>query len=265
MDINSEVANTNESNHIRFKILDANTLKLIAILAMTIDHIAWLVFPGYPTQALPVVMHIIGRITCPIMCYFIAEGYHYTRNIRKYTARLFLFAVISHFAYVFASTNFVDWKSFIPFYYGSFLNQTSVMWSLAWGLVMLRVVNSNKIKADWLKTVLIILICIVSFPSDWSCVAALCILAIGTNRGNFKKQMLLLVFYVFIYSVVYFFAIDKVYGCIQMCVVLSIPIIMLYNGQRGKSKNINKFMKWTFYIYYPLHLLVIGLIQYLCR
>ncbi len=42
-------------------------------------------------------MHIIGRITCPIMCYCIAEGYHYTRNIRKYTARLFVFALISHF------------------------------------------------------------------------------------------------------------------------------------------------------------------------
>ena len=265
MGINNEIANTNKSYQIRFKKLDANTLKLIAIFAMTIDHIAWLVFPGYPTQALPIVMHIIGRITCPIMCYFIAEGYHYTRNIRKYTARLFSFAIISHFAYVFASTNFVDWKSFIPFYYGSFLNQTSVMWSLAWGLVMLRVANSNKIKADWLKTVLIILICIVSFPSDWSCVAALCILAIGTNRGNFKKQMSLLVFFVFIYSVVYFFAIDKVYGCIQMGVVLSIPILMLYNGQRGKSKSINNFMKWVFYIYYPLHLIVIGAIGYLCR
>ncbi len=265
MDKCNEIAEPNESNKIRFKNLDANTLKLIAIFAMTIDHIAWLVFSGYPTQALPIVMHIIGRITCPIMCFFVAEGYHYTRNIRKYTARLFLFAVISHFAYVFASMDFVDLKSFIPFYYGSFLNQTSVMWSLAWGLVMLRIANSNKMKANWLKPILIILICIVSFPSDWSCVAALCILAIGTNRGNFKRQMLWLIFYVFVYSIVYFFAIDKVYGCIQMCVVLAIPVLMLYNGQRGKNKRINNYMKWAFYIYYPLHLFVIGAIQYLCR
>ena len=265
MDKSNEIANPNECNQIRFKNLDANTLKLIAIFAMTIDHIAWLVFSGYPTQALPIVMHIIGRITCPMMCYFVAEGYHYTRNIRKYTARLFSFAIISHFAYVFASMNFVDWKSFIPFYYGSFFNQTSVMWSLAWGMVMLRIANSNKMKANWLKAIFIILICIVSFPSDWSCVAALCILAIGTNRGNFKRQMLWLIFYVFVYSIVYFFAIDKVYGCIQMCIVLAIPILMLYNGQRGKSKSINHFMKWAFYIYYPFHLFVIGTIQYLCR
>ena len=49
------------------KALDSNALKLIAILAMTIDHIAWLLFPGYVKEALPVVMHIIGRLTCPIM------------------------------------------------------------------------------------------------------------------------------------------------------------------------------------------------------
>ena len=50
------------------KTLDANQLKLIAIFAMTGDHIAWLLFPGYAKGALPVVMHIIGRLTCPIKC-----------------------------------------------------------------------------------------------------------------------------------------------------------------------------------------------------
>ena len=214
------------------KLLNSNQLKLIAIVAMTVDHIAWAVFPGYPLDAVPVIMHIIGRLTCPIMCYFIAEGYHYTKNINKYTARLFVFAVISHFAYIFASNDFVDAKSFIPFYYGNVLNQTSVMWSLAWGLVMLRVANSEKLNS-FVKVLSIIAICVITLPSDWSCVA----------------------------SAVYFFAIDKVYGLIQMCVVLSIPIIYLYNGERGKKPKINKFMKWLFYIYYPLHLSIIGIIN----
>lgn len=244
------------------KKLNSNKIKIIAIIAMTIDHAAWAAFSGYPAEPLPLVMHIIGRITCPIMCYFIAEGYHYTKNINRYTCRLFVFAAISHFAYVFASAGFVDWKSFIPFYYGSIFNQTSVMWPLAWGLVMLRVVNSKKIKSSVAKTALIILICLITFPSDWSCVASLCVLAIGTNRGKFKSQMLWLVFYVAIYSVVYFFAIDKLYGLVQMAVVLSMPILLMYNGQRGKSRMVNKFMKWFFYIYYPLHLIIIGIIQH---
>lgn len=243
------------------KILNSNQLKLIAIIAMTVDHIAWAMFDGYPTALLPLVMHIIGRLTCPIMCYFIAEGYHYTRNINKYTFRLFAFAFVSHFAYIFASNDFVDFKSFIPFYYGNFLNQTSVMWSLAWGLVMLRIADSKRIKSIY-KVLLVILICIITLPSDWSCIAALCIMAIGTNRGDFRKQMSWLIFYVVLYSLVYFFAIDKVYGVLQMGVVLSIPVIAMYNGKRGKNPKINKFMKWFFYIFYPVHLFVIGLINY---
>ena len=101
-------------------------------------------------------MHIIGRLTCPIMCYFIAEGYYHTRNINKYTFRLFIFAVISHFAYLFALTDFTDWESFLLFRYGNILKQTNVMWSLAWGLVMLRVANSEKLKRTWSKVLLIL-------------------------------------------------------------------------------------------------------------
>lgn len=244
----------------KYKILNSNKIKIIAIIAMTVDHIAWAAFPGYPKELMPIILHVIGRVTCPIMCYFIAEGYHYTKSVNKYTLRLFVFAIISHFAYLFASTEFVDYKSFIPFYYGSVLNQTSVMWSLAWGLVMLRVANSDRIKSV-LKVVLIVLICLISFPSDWSCIAALCIMAFGTNRDKFKTQMFWMIIYVAIYAVVYFFAIDKVYGLIQMCVVLSIPVISMYNGERGKNLRVNKFMKWFFYIYYPLHLAIIGCIQ----
>lgn len=247
------------------KGLNSNALKMIAIIAMTIDHIAWLVFPDYPHEVLPVILHIIGRLTCPIMCYFIAEGYHYTKNIRKYTCRLFVFAVISHFAYIFASADFVDWKSFIPFYYGNILNQTSVIWPLAWGLVMLRIVNSEKIPKQWVKTVLILLICLVTFPSDWSCIASLCILAFGTNRGKLRTQSMWLIIYVAIYAAVYCFAIDWVYGLVQMGVVLAIPFIKLYNGERGKNPRVNKIMKWFFYIYYPLHLAILGTIQLVLR
>ena len=244
------------------KVLNSNTIKMIAIVAMTIDHIAWFLFPGYSRGVVPILMHVIGRITCPIMCYCVAEGYHYTKDINKYTARLFIFAVISHFAYVFALTDFVDWRSFIPFYYGGVLNQTSVMWSLAWGLVMLRVVHSKKIKES-LQPFLVMLICLIGFIGDWSCIASLCILAIGTNRGKFREQMRWMLFYVFLYATVYSFTIDALYGCLQMAVVLSIPILSMYNGQRGPNKRVNAIMKWVFYLYYPLHLLLIGILQVL--
>lgn len=243
------------------KGLTSNAIKLIAIAAMTIDHVAWWLFPGYPRAALPLVMHIIGRLTCPIMCYFVAEGYHHTHNIRKYTARMFLFALVSHFAYIFASADFSGWRSFLPFSSGSVLNQTSVMWSLAWGLVMLRVPHSKKL-SHGAQVLLILLICAVSFPSDWSCIASLCILSFGTNRGNPRAQMAWMMFYVALYAAVYALALDVVYGILQMAVVLSIPLLLQYNGQRGASPRRNAVMKWLFYLYYPAHLFLIGYLQW---
>ena len=68
--------------------LCGNELKLLAILAMTVDHIAWSLFPGYSMHPLALLMHAIGRLTCPIMCYFIAEGYHYTKSFQNYALRL---------------------------------------------------------------------------------------------------------------------------------------------------------------------------------
>lgn len=50
------------------------------------------------------------------------------------------------------------------------------------------------------------------------------------------------------------------YGILQMGVALSLPVLRLYNGQRGKNPAVNRFMKWFFYLYYPAHLLLIGLL-----
>ena len=62
---------------------------------------------------------------------------------------------------------------------------------------------------------------------------------------------------VLMYSIVWFFAIDKVYAFIQLGVIIVWPFMANYNGQRGKWKG----MKWFFYIYYPLHLVLIGLLR----
>lgn len=237
--------------------LSANALKLIAILAMTADHIAWAVFPGYPRQALPLLLHLLGRITCPIMCYFIAEGFHYTRNVKKYMLRLLLLAFVSHFAYIYASGAYQGLRSFLPFRGGNVLNQTSVVWSLLGGLVMLQVCAEEKL-SQLQKMALVILVCILTLPSDWSCIAALCVLSIGSNRGDGKRQILWCMFYVCLYCAVYFFCIDRVYGVLQLGVALSIPLLACYNGSRGRSARRNRFMKWLFYFYYPAHLFVIG-------
>ncbi len=232
--------------------LNGNQIKLIAIIAMTIDHVTWMIWPGYDTHWWVLLLHIIGRLTAPIMWFFVAEGYHHTRDLKKYILRLFLFAVISHFAYDFALN-----IPFVPFTTGIF-NQTGVIWALLCGLLILVVTDSPSLPG-WGKILLIIGLCILSFPADWSCIAALGVFAIGSNRGNFKKQMFWMMAFVFMYAVVYFFFIDKVYAVLQLFTALSIPILRLYNGERGKWKG----MKWFFYIYYPAHLILCGILRIL--
>ncbi len=61
--------------------MSAYTLKIIAIIAMLIDHIAWAFVPT--GTILGQVMHTIGRITAPIMSYFISEGFYHTHNVKK--------------------------------------------------------------------------------------------------------------------------------------------------------------------------------------
>ena len=96
-----------------------------------------------------------------------------------------------------------------------------------------------------------------AFPSDWSSPALLVILYFGQNRGNFKKQMTMMILWIFIYAIVYAIFINPLYGIIQMGVSLTIPLLKNYNGQRGSFKG----MKYFFYFYYPIHLVICGIIR----
>jgi hypothetical protein len=228
--------------------LNSNQIKLIAIAAMTVDHVTWLLFPGCQKIWWVMLLHVIGRLTAPIMWFFIAEGFHHTRNVKKYIARLFVFAVISHFAYNFAGD--------IPFIPNGIFNMTSVMWSLAWSVVLMVLFTTDRLP-KWGKIILMILICLITFPSDWSTIAAVCPVYLYLNRDSFKKQAVAMLIWTAVYAAVYIIFIDNVYGLLQMCTLLSLPVLKQYNGQRGKWKG----MKWFFYIYYPAHLFVIGLIR----
>ena len=231
------------------RFLNSNHLKLIAITAMTIDHVTWLLFPGFQKMWYVVLLHIIGRLTAPIMWFFIVEGYNYTRNVKKYITRLFLFALVSHFAYC-----FVFGISFIP---KSIFNATSVLWSLAWAVVLMVILDSENIN-KYLKVLLFILIFLITFPSDWSCIAVFAIIFMNKYKDNFKKKMFMMMVGTLLYSMVYFFCIDKFYGLLQLTTCLTIPVLYFYNGERGKIN-----LKYLFYIYYPTHLVIIGIIKLL--
>lgn len=234
------------------KKLNSNHLKLIAIIAMTIDHIADLMYPGMPSNMISIILHIIGRLTAPIMFFFICEGFYYTKNLKKYILRLFIFAIISHFAYCFAFG-----INYIPFSSGNIFNQTSIMWSLAWSVVALYIVNSKTNLKEWQKWLLVILINLITFSSDYSCIAVMAILSMYSNRGNLKKQFISMSFWILIYAIISYLFVSKVYGLIKGGVILVYPLLNVYNGKKGKLK----WMKWFFYLYYPLHLILIGILR----
>ena len=196
------------------KGLSTADLKLIAIIAMTVDHLAWLFFPGFQRVWYVYLLHIIGRLTAPIMWFFIAEGSYYTKNPKRYITRLFVFAIISHFAYSFAFG-----LNPIPFKTGIF-NQTSVIWSLAIAATLIFIVNKYKL-SYWKNFALILLANLLSFPADWSCIATMVPFYLYNHRGNLKKQSGDFILFGFMYVLVYFIFIDKVYGILQLFIFLT--------------------------------------------
>ena len=236
-----------------FKVgLTANMLKIIAITAMTVDHAAWLGYDYYPQDLGHALLHSFGRLTAPIMIFFVAEGYHYTHDFRKYAKRLFILAIVSHFAYC-----FFNGSGFNPFT-NLIFNATSVIWPLFCGLILLKVWDIETLK-KYQKYLITVLICIVTFTSDWSLTAPMAILMIGRNRNNFDRQMLWLMAMCSLYAVMIFIFADRIYGILHLATWFSVPLLYLYNGQLGKPKWLGKF----FYYYYPVHMAILGLINLL--
>ena len=234
------------------KKLNSNHLKIIAIIAMTIDHIADLLYPGMPNIFMSNIMHIIGRLTAPIMFFFICEGYYYTKDVKKYISRLFIFALISHFAYCFAFG-----INFIPFSTGNIFNQTSIMWTLAWAVVALHILHGKNNLKEWQKWLLIILINLITFSSDFSSIAVMAILFMYDRRDNLKGQMISMMAWLSLYALISYLFVSKTYGLIAMTAILVYPLLKKYNKERGKTK----WLKWFFYLYYPLHLIIIGVLR----
>ena len=123
----------------------------------------------------------------------------------------------------------------------------------------LLVIHDDARLKDWVKIALTFVICAVTFPSEWSCVAAMAILFMGQARGDFRKQMGWLMVWSAVYALVYFFFIDKVYALVQLGTALAIPLLRCYDGTRGKWRG----MGWLFYVYYPAHLALIGVLRVL--
>ena len=75
--------------------LSGNQLKLIALIAMTLDHIGVYLLPQHQ------ILRIIGRLALPVYAFLIAEGCHYTRNKLKYLGLMATLALGCQLVYFF--------------------------------------------------------------------------------------------------------------------------------------------------------------------
>lgn len=220
--------------------LNSNQLKLLAICAMVIDHCAATLLAEDTSWYW--CMRLFGRLAAPIMCFFIAEGYYHTANLKKYMSRLLLMAVISHVPYnhCFGMDIWAFWES------------TDVVFSLLFGLAALTIWNSSKMKL-WQKCGGLTLCCLLAYSADWNYIAVLWILGFGIFYGDRQRQLL---FYCLIAGV--YLAQPLVYGTsislVRLGVFSVIPLLLRYSGERGKK---SKLIQWGFYWFYPIHLLII--------
>lgn len=227
--------------------MNRNQLKYIAAAAMLIDHVSAFFIPITTTPGY--VMRIIGRLTAPIMCLFLAEGFRYTSSRTKYGIRLFIFAVTSQFAYAFA--------------HGITLLTPSFNMIFTLFLCFLVLLSYEKVKNSILKaSVIFILVCFSLF-SDWGIIAPMWVLAFYVLHDDTHYKIITFSLVSLIHIIISTVsAITNGYNWYsqmwQLGVFLFIPLLLLYNGKNG-SKNI--FSKWFFYIFYPLHLLAIGQIN----
>ncbi len=235
---------------------NATVLKTIAILAMLIDHIAWAFVPT--GSLLGQVMHALGRFTFPVMAFFVAEGFHHTRSFRRYLGCMLLSALIAHFAFQYF--NFDRIPLLAPLPGDSFLafTYTSIMYTLSLGLIALYIMKR------WhgplvVKYLLVALICVLAYPGDYGYFAPVLVMLFGLGFGDRTQQLqsgALVIGFLVIISL----QTDWRSSLFMTATFLPLLLLSCYDGSQGPSRH--PLIKYSFYIFYPVHLFLLGFIKY---
>ena len=243
-----------------------NTMKLIAILAMLIDHLPYAVAPAASSYVMPwILFHLVGRLTAPIMFYSLVEGYHRTRNANRYALRLLLFAAISYVPYIYY------FEEVLP--NSDNFTSLNVLFTLFAGLMTLRA--KNEIKNPLLRYPAMAACMIPFLFTEWNFFGILIILVFEYFRGD-KRAFT--IGYVFVICGYIAHAADNYllwripnistetlstylpYLLVLSCMLLPILLIRRADTTHGQRAPLTK---WGFYIFYPAHLLLLIFLRWL--
>ena len=219
-------------------LFTGNALKILAAVCMVLDHVGIMFFPQQQ------ILRLLGRLAFPIYAYMIAEGCRYTRSRKRYWGFLFALAMVCQVVYfLFDGTWYfsilVTFSLSIPTIFALDYGKTRKDfpgWLPFLGAVAALWVLNKNLVIDY---------------GFWGCMAPVfASLPVNTRFdtpviriGCFGLGLLALAMSI---------------GPIQYAALLALPVLLCYNGRRGKWK-----MKYFFYIFYPAHLVILQGIAFL--
>lgn len=209
------------------RALSGSALKLIAMAAMVIDHVALIFFYNNPEYSKSyVLMRTIGRISYPVFAFLIVEGYLHTHDFGRYAKRLLYFAVISE----------------IPWQLINHDGSHNVLFTLLAGLfVMYMIDHWHTTNINILLFAIVTGVLLIYFHTDYDC------------RG----LLLILVFYLFkkdpFLQTIFGILVMSFYGI--RGALLAFLVINAYNGHRGFIQG--DMGKYLVYLFYPFHLFIL--------
>lgn len=232
----------------KFGFLSNNALKIIACITMFIDHLGFIFFP---TIAL---YRIIGRIAFPLFAFMIAEGCYYTKNKIKHLALISGFAIVMQVV-LYIATQMTDFNIFIPFSIAII-----IIYLIDYADLKLR---TNNIIFGILSIIAAILLTIffywftetyTYFYSNYgfySIIIPVVLFIIKKYLPNINHIVCIPFICFFMFLMVKHMNFQY-----QLWGMLACIFILLYNGKKGKLN-----LKYIFYFFYPLHLVLLYGIQ----
>lgn len=230
--------------------ISGSTLKLIAVITMFIDHAAAVVLlrMRLPSEPWPAdiygYMRNIGRIAFPIYCFLLVEGFQKTRNVYRYALRLGVFALVSEIPFDLAFNGKILEFGYQNVFFTLF---TGLLTIIAFDFVDKRV--GNQVLKIVLEAAAVLagfgIACILR--TDYAGGGVLCIMVIYIFRKNRILQ-----------AIAGYAAFVFLIGFSEIPALPAFILLLFYGGRRGMR------LKYVFYLFYPLHLLLLyGVCYYL--
>lgn len=215
--------------------MSSSVLKIIACFFMLIDHVGCCLFP----QVL--ILRMIGRISMPLFAFQISIGYKHTKNKMIYMLRMLIFAIVSQVPFLF-------------FMHMSDMNLTTLNIGFTFSLAIasMLTIDFYKEKKNLLILIFPILIVILGnyINVDYGSYGIL--IAIIFYLFDFRKSFPIPAALFLVLNSIYIITSKLV---LQFFALLSLPILFFFNNKKGID------LKYLFYVFYPLHLVVLGLVK----